>query len=94
MMVYNQADGCCQLCGKKLTYDEMTVDHITPLSMGGIDSLDNLQCTCRACNKFKDNILPDLFMEKVTDIFLYQMGKKYSDRFRWKIIHSILLKMV
>ena len=34
-MIYNRADGRCQLCGKKILYKEMNVDHIVPLAMNG-----------------------------------------------------------
>lgn len=34
-MIYHKAEGRCQLCGCKITYDEMTLDHIIPLAIGG-----------------------------------------------------------
>lgn len=30
-----------------------TVDHIVPLSLGGTDTLDNVQLTCKRCNSSK-----------------------------------------
>ena len=72
----------------------MTLDHIKPLSMGGEDELNNLACTCYPCNLFKGNILPDDFMERITEIFLYQLEKKYKSKLKWKIIHKILNKML
>ncbi len=45
--VYEKAEGRCQLCGKKILYEEMTLDHIVPLSMCGDDVESNLQCAAR-----------------------------------------------
>lgn len=93
-MVYDNANGRCQLCGRKITYKEATMDHIIARAVGGIDSVENLQCACRPCNHFKGNILPDEFMERISVIFMYQMGKKYGDCLRWKIMNRMLRKMV
>ena len=72
----------------------MTIDHVNPLSMGGEDDVENLACTCYPCNLFKGNILPDDFMERITEIFMYQMEKKSKGKLKWKIVHRILRKMV
>lgn len=93
-LIYNNANGKCELCGRKILLEDMTLDHIKPLSMGGEDELNNLACTCYPCNLFKGNILPDDFMERITEIFLYQLEKKYKSKLKWKIIHKILNKML
>lgn len=31
------------------------LDHIVPISLGGLDTLDNLALSCRACNLWKSN---------------------------------------
>ena len=67
---------------------------LRPLAMGGEDDVENLSCTCYPCNLFKGNILPSDFMERITDIFLYQMEKQHKDRIIWKIVHKILNKMI
>ncbi len=36
------------------------------------------------------NILPADFMERITDIFLYQMERRHKDRVKWKIAHKML----
>lgn len=89
-LIYDTAKGKCALCGRKITYDKMTLDHIVPLAMNGADDVSNLQCTCEACNL----LLPDDFMERITEIFMYQMEKKQSKRLLWKIVHKLLNKMV
>jgi hypothetical protein len=42
--------GQCLKCG---TNKKLTVDHIIPLSAGGKNSEDNLQCLCFFCNRKK-----------------------------------------
>lgn len=93
-MIYHSTDGKCALCGRKLVYDDMTLDHITPLAMDGEDNVNNLQGTCKACNLFKGSILPDDFMERITEIFMYQMEKKHSNKLKWKVIHRMLGDMI
>lgn len=75
-IIYDKSYGRCELCGKRLVFEEMTLDHIIPISLGGADNMDNLQAACYSCNQFKSNILPDDFIERITEIFMYQMEKK------------------
>lgn len=89
-LLYNNANGRCELCGQKILFEDMTVDHINPLSMGGSNDVENIACVCFTCNKFKGNILPDDFFERVSEIFMYQMEKKYKNKIKWKLVHRIL----
>lgn len=93
-LIYLNAEGRCELCGKKILFEDMTIDHVNPLSMGGEDDVSNLACTCFPCNVFKGNILPTEFNERISDIFLYQMEKKHSGKIKWRIIHKILREMI
>lgn len=93
-LIYERAGGCCELCGRKILFEDMTIDHVKPLSMGGADNVANLSCTCEPCNFFKGNILPDTFFERISLIYLYQMEKKYKGKLKWRIVHRILSKMV
>lgn len=43
----------CQLCGKELTRETVTIDHIIPVSKGGTNVLENLQPLCFHCNSVK-----------------------------------------
>lgn len=92
-MIYNHADGRCYLCGRKILYKDMTLDHVLPLAMGGADEVENLSCSCLTCNQFKGSILSDSFMERISDIFIYQMEKKCCANWKWKIIRKMLLKL-
>lgn len=42
-------------CGRRA---DLTIDHITPLSRGGVDDVENLQFMCRSHNSQKSNRLP------------------------------------
>ena len=84
-MIYHKAEGRCQLCGCKITYDEMSLDHIVPLAMGGEDSFENLQATCEPCNSHKKALLPEAYFDKVNRTFVFQMNKKYSHNLLWKL---------
>lgn len=43
----------CQICGRKLTRDTVTIDHIVPLARHGRNNIENLQPLCRSCNSRK-----------------------------------------
>lgn len=93
-LIYIHASGRCELCGRKILLEDMTIDHVIPLAMGGKDDVENLSCTCYPCNLFKGNILPSDFMKRITDIFLYQMERQHKGRFSWKIVYKMLNRMI
>jgi hypothetical protein len=45
--------GCCQHCGTFA--GPMQYDHVIPYSMGGDNSVENIQLLCRRCNAAKSN---------------------------------------
>lgn len=49
----------CSHCGKKLSVDKMTVEHVVPLSKGGTNSDMNLVALCESCNKKKVSYVVD-----------------------------------
>ena len=48
----------CQYCGKYFSYDELTMDHVTPKSRGGPKTWENIVASCRFCNQRKGDKLP------------------------------------
>ncbi|CAD5372115.1 Restriction endonuclease [Rubrivivax sp. A210] len=49
----------CAYCGDQFSYDELTREHIVPVSRGGVDSWMNCITACRACNGRKGSRLPE-----------------------------------
>lgn len=63
----------CHLCGEPIDWDahhhhplSFTIDHITPLSRGGTDTLDNIAACHRQCNRAKSDRI-DLGVTFVTE---------------------------
>jgi len=50
--------GLCQWCGGSFPPDELTMDHIIPLSRGGKASRNNVVPACKECNNKKKYLLP------------------------------------
>lgn len=93
-LIYLNAKGKCELCGRKILLEDMSIDHVKPLCLGGKDDVDNLASVCIPCNMFKGSVLPEDFMERITEIFMYQMEKKSNGKLKWRIVHKVLSKMI
>lgn len=48
--VYERDGHCCLKCG---SYDNLTIDHIVPVTKGGLKRKFNLQTLCAKCNNEK-----------------------------------------
>lgn len=55
--VIDRANACCEYCAGMARYSmsPFAVEHITPLSRGGKNELDNLALSCQGCNGAKYN---------------------------------------
>lgn len=49
----------CQYCGTVPMRDELTIDHVIPLSRGGKTTWDNVTVACIRCNTRKGNRTPE-----------------------------------
>ena len=49
----------CQYCNTVFKADELTLDHVIPVSRGGMDSWNNVVTACKKCNHKKGNHLLD-----------------------------------
>lgn len=51
--VFHRDSFACVYCGKKASEEELSPDHVTPYSKGGLTTLENLVTACRPCNTGK-----------------------------------------
>lgn len=56
--VLRRDDYTCRYCGGKAPDVVLTVDHVTPVALGGTDSPDNLVAACKDCNAGKSSTSP------------------------------------
>ena len=54
-LILQKTDGKCAHCGKALTMETATIDHLIPLHKGGLNDEFNLIAMCYDCNQAKSN---------------------------------------
>lgn len=92
-IIYLRNGGRCAIGGKRMDLDNCNLDHRIPLSKGGRDNIENLDCVHIQCNYIKANLLPDELENEIKDIFLYQMEKNGGHRLRCRIAKAVLRKI-
>jgi 5-methylcytosine-specific restriction protein A len=48
--------GVCYHCEKKFSREQLTMDHLIPLSRGGRSTKKNIVVSCKECNSHKKNL--------------------------------------
>ena len=62
MKLWEETQGMCIYCGKPIMARDFVsgvdsdIEHIIPRSLGGYTQIDNLVCSCRACNREKGDL--------------------------------------
>lgn len=51
-------EGVCHYCGGKFKPEEITMDHIVPVSRGGKSGKGNIVAACKTCNSQKKYYTP------------------------------------
>lgn len=78
--VYETYNGICAICEEPLKFRDMTLDHITPLHLGGEHSYANIQPAHGLCNHLKDNIpMEDVDVEAIKAERTRRRMKKRKD---------------
>jgi hypothetical protein len=56
-------DPHCHWCGIDLIKETATLDHVIPLSRGGINNMNNYVLACSPCNQERGNSMPELIKD-------------------------------
>lgn len=65
----------CKICGEVIEkLADLHLDHIVPVSQGGLDCKDNIQCTHSWCNLTRPKDARDLGQEEVDNVEKGQLG--------------------
>jgi 5-methylcytosine-specific restriction endonuclease McrA len=56
--IFARDNNQCQYCGRKFPTTELSLDHVTPRSQGGLSTWENIVCACVACNVRKGGRTP------------------------------------
>ena len=92
--VSDRAKQCCEYCRIQLRYsaDSFTLDHITPRSLGGLTSPENLALSCHGCNQHKATRTSG--SDPVTDstvALFHPRTQRWEEHFTWNYDFSLML---
>lgn len=87
--VYSLGNGVCAICGRSVSYNEFTIDHIVPLARGGLNRLDNFQIACRTCNTMKKDSKNSEFMKSVSAILANNIDD-YDDEKTMELVFPVI----
>ena len=75
----------CVYCGK--VNIPLEIEHLTPKSRGGPDTVDNLATACHDCNQEKNNLTAEEFghPEVMTEALQPLKGAAFMNTVRWKL---------
>ena len=55
----------CHWCKRAMSRNEITLDHVMPLTLGGIHTKENIVIACRSCNCSKGKKHPDIWRKEI-----------------------------
>jgi hypothetical protein len=63
--VFARDEHTCQFCGNQFGSAELTIDHLVPLALGGLDEMTNYVTACGPCNAKKGSLPLSTFAAQV-----------------------------
>jgi hypothetical protein len=86
----------CLYCGMRYMTRDLTRDHITPVSHGGLDSWNNVATACRRCNNYKGGRTPEQAAMELIAVpftpnyaeYIYLKGRRVlADQMQYLLAH-------
>lgn len=91
--IYQKTKGHCYLCGEFVDFDVYQIEHRIPLAKGGTNDFSNLFPSCPCCNSMKNSIYPEELLEKITQIFMYQVTMRGNNHSKCVTAKKIIMYM-
>lgn len=92
--VIRRACSCCEYCRaqEQFSPDPFSVEHIIPLSKGGVSTLDNLALSCQGCNgrKYISTHAIDSVTGEEAPLYHPRLHQ-WSDHFVWNADYTQVL---
>lgn len=93
-IVAQRAKHCCEYCLSQLRYspDPFSVEHIIPLSQGGLSQLDNLALSCQGCNnrKYTSTTAIDAINGEIALLY-HPRQQNWGEHFAWNNDFTLIL---
>jgi HNH endonuclease len=94
MQVRQRANYLCEYChaSEQWQYVKFTIDHVVPLSQGGLDTLENFALACFHCNRKKSDRLVAIDIESGIEVLLFNPRRdRWADHFIWSADGLLIL---
>lgn len=82
----------CTFCGKVLQLGNMSVDHYYPRSKGGTYDVFNLVASCKRCNRWKKNRIPEDWEQRLIQLLEQAVKDKRVTSSIPRMKHSQLMR--
>lgn len=85
-LVRQRANFLCEYCHSPefLSTAPLTIDHLTPQSLGGADNIENLALACRRCNERRYNFTTGIDPETQKESLLFHPRQQiWAEHFIW-----------
>lgn len=92
--VFERDGGICQICGRPLTINEFTVDHVVPLGRSGVDDISNYRCVCKRCNEWKADSLDEEKVRMIEDVGANYLYNHPDSDMADKMFRAMVLGMI
>ena len=92
--VVERAKGCCEYCHSQEQYspDSFSVEHIIPISKGGVSDFDNLAFACQGCNNRKYTSTEAIDAVSQATVALYHPRQHHwGEHFAWSDDCTLIL---
>jgi len=86
----------CLYCGRRFGHKDLSRDHVTPISQGGVDGWKNVVTACKRCNNHKAGRTPEQASMKLLAVpfvpthaeYVYLRGRRVlTDQMQFLLAH-------